>query len=202
MLTKEEQKKIEDAQPIIGDFVKTHYRKQFQNDKEFYKDLVSESNLIISEKIHTYDSSKGKMTTWIHTILSTYLRNYVTKFYSKNSEIHPYSIEDIKDYLSSASLRGNDETDESKITPFFKESMNQSIDMDRYVEAKILRSHIEKIPDKFGRCLELYIDGFTVEEIAKELGTTTRNVYHYKDIAIKKLFEIIKRDGFFSSVGV
>lgn len=194
MLTKEEQQLISDAQPIIRKFVSTYFKNYIKANSEFYSDLVSEGNLIVAEKIHTFDKSKGKITTWIYTILSTYLRNYLSKFYSKNVELFPCSIEGINSKIKSKSVddMGNDIT----IDIVVNESINQTVDIDKFVEAEAIRSHIAKIPDKFGTYLQLFVDGYTTEEIAKEMNMTNRSIYHIKDVAFKKLNEIIKKDGF------
>lgn len=195
MLTKEEQQLISDAQPIIKKFVGSYFKNYIRNNNEFYWDLVSEGNLIVSEKIHTFDKSKGKITTWVYTILSTYLRNYIAKFYNKNFELFPCSIEHIESVVKN---KTTSDTIDRGIDSYIvaNESIKQSVDNDKFVEAEAIRNHIAKVPDKFGTYLQLFIDGYSTEEIAKEMNMTNRSIYHIKDVALKKLSEIIKRDGF------
>ena len=180
MLDENEKRLVIESVPFIKTYVWKTYPIQ-RTSKETIDDLISESYSIIIEKIHTYDSNKSKLGTWIYSILGIYLRNYFKKTYIKEP-LEYCCIDDENKELSNS--------DDFKNRRIFNECFTTKDDFDLDIDLQILRKTIDSLPVKKKQIMDLFLDGYTGTEIAEKLNYTDRRAVNYNKL---EAIEVIKR---------
>ena len=180
MLNEYEKKLLVESVPYIKSFVWKTYPIQ-RTSKDTIDDLISESYSIIVEKIHTYDSDKSKLGTWIYNILGIYLRNYFKKTYIKEM----FDFCNIND-----AVKELESTEDFKNKRMINEYFTIKDNFDFNIDLQIMKEAIDSLPTKKKQIIELLLDGYKGTEIAKKLNYTDRRAVNYNKL---EAIEMLKR---------
>jgi RNA polymerase sigma-70 factor (ECF subfamily) len=134
-------------------------------------DLIQDIFILIHRSCKTFDSSKGAARSWILQI--TYRRAISRRRYLTSR--HFYSRLDLEDAPEPAGdLAGQGGTQNDAI--------------DRLIGQEALQKIFAELSDDQQKTLRLFFyDGYTFDEIAKQLGQTAGNVSHHYYRGLEKL---------------
>ena len=85
--------------PDIGEIYETYYSKIYNFiffkllHRQITEDLVSDVFLKVVDHIHTYDPTKGEISTWLFTIASNTLNDYLRR----RNKVVPITLDDLHD---------------------------------------------------------------------------------------------------------
>jgi RNA polymerase sigma-70 factor (ECF subfamily) len=133
------------------------------------EDLVQDLFLFIQRKAGIFDSSKSTAKSWI--IQMAYHRAIERRRYLATR--HYYNREDIRDHAVNMAGKWNVEADYSADVVFGRNGIK-----------KVLETLSE---DQRETIRLFFFDGWTISEIAKELGQPTGNVRHHYYRGLEKL---------------
>ena len=165
---------LDRVQGLIFNSIQRYY-----NNKHEYEDLMQEGNLVVLESIKDFDESRGVyFLGYVKTTLRyTYLNKHKEKHHlSLNVAVGDDGENELMDLL---------ESDERSILDILIDSE----------ERCGLRDALEKLTDRQREVIiAYYIEGLSINDIAKRLGITYRTIVNTKTRALEILRESMKED--------
>lgn len=145
-------------------FLKYHAFKMCKNNKEEAEDLYQETMLKVVKYFSSYDSAKGKFTTFATKVmLNTYIdknRKEKNKTYGNKNKI------DIE-YLKGEGF------EEVTIENIIGLESNQG---DYIQDVEFITKKVNELKGMNSKMMQMWIEGFSYEEIANELETNVGSI--------------------------
>lgn len=195
-MDKEKEELILNNIPLIKKFVSSTFAKE--KNPDHISDLISEGCAIICERINMYDPNISKFSTWVYNTLGLYLRSYYNRIIKQTNEFLLFD----DGPLSSDNDPKTSATNLSIDNVLTEEELNKEKNdcpMETMVDIHIFREKFETLPEIDKKLLMMTVQGYTNDEIAKELNLTKKSqIFFRQHSALNKLRKLYHVRGSFS----
>lgn len=145
----------------------------------YLDDLVQESAIKVVAGIDSFNPEKGKLTTWISTIV----RNELFDMLKTESK---YAYEPIDYYSDDNENRYINRETDAKMAYY-----SQMEDIEKEYKVCLLKKESEKWNEAGKKELDLYLRGYSSPEIAQMFGTTKNAVDIRRHRTVKRIMEFV-----------
>lgn len=155
---------------IIGEIYK--FKVKTKNIEDISQNVLFNAHRAISEE--RFDERDAKLTTWLYKII----RNECINFFRKDKNAEKNGLTDIE--FNEGRFSGDLLTAEDYVKNREKDKKIQNL--------------LNRLNPKHKQVMELYIQGYTQEEIGEKLGIPANTVGTRTHHAKKRLFELMAED--------